>query len=87
MLTDNPCLENPPILVYLCLSTQLYEAVLLYDYCMDSVFTDVVFVQLVLLWCSTLFLSSQMKDELVVVVFFQHFLNSHGNIHQESKTV
>ena len=46
---DYPCLENLPIIVYLCLSTQLYEAVLLYDYCMDSVFTDVVFVQLALL--------------------------------------
>ncbi len=32
---ENPCLENLLSIVYLCLSTQLYEAVLLYDYCME----------------------------------------------------
>lgn len=36
-------------IVCLCLSAQLYEAVLLYDYCMDNVFTELFFIQLPLL--------------------------------------
>lgn len=41
-----PCVQKLPSIVCLCLSTQLYEAVLLYNYCMDKVFTEAVFMQL-----------------------------------------
>lgn len=37
---------------HLCIcvsSPQLYEAVLLYDYCMDNVFTGFIFIQLAFL--------------------------------------
>lgn len=44
---DSPCLEKLPSVVRLRVSTQLYKAVLLYDYCIDSVFTELLFIQLV----------------------------------------
>lgn len=43
---DGPCVQKLPSIACLCLSTQLYEAVLLYNYCMDKVFTEAVFMQL-----------------------------------------
>lgn len=70
-------------------SPQLYEAVLLYDYCMDNVFTELVFIQLAFLLLSFIFFSEFFSVHGFVepqINFSFRVLKSCGNIYEESKT-
>lgn len=77
---DNPCLENLSITVFVCLSSQLYEAVLLCDYCMDIKFTEIIFFKIVLcggekqLICHQFNLSESQRNSVIFSFCFSELI-------------
>lgn len=63
--------------MYVCLFPQLYEAVLLYDYCMDNVFTELVLIHCLI---ALFFLKSEPQMDHFFSPIFPPFWWQHSQI-------
>lgn len=74
-----------PSIVYLCPFPQLYEALLLYNYCMDNVFTELVIIQHALHFnCSIYFFAVRWTTNESFFFFFLLLSAPQGNVHKKS---